>query len=298
MFESIVVPLDGSPLAERILGQVRRLLFYKDAKVLLVRALEYPPALEETLESLEVRKAKALKYLGEVAERLSSQGARVETCVREGNPANVILGVVKEEHASLITMSTHGRGGLSRWVWGSVAEKILRASPVPVLAVRSFEGSAPGAVPRGHEELTLQKILVPIEFSDLSLEVIPPALELAKLFGSRVLLYHAYTSPEFTIPVPQMEKARERFLDGGVWAEPLLERGDPAERILDTSQAQGADLIAMTTHGRAGVSRWMFGSVTEKVLRSARVPMLIVRAGKETSGNLSDRTTRAMVEPV
>jgi nucleotide-binding universal stress UspA family protein len=280
VYERIVVPLDGSDLAESVLAQVRRLLFHKDAEVILVRAVSVPPSVEaEAIELPDILQAQATKYLGAIAADLISQGARVRTVTRTGYAADVILDVAIEEKASLIVLSTHGRTGMARWALGSVAEKVLRASRVPVLAVRSFVGSARAAT----AELTLQTILVPIDATDLSLEVVPPTLELAKLFGSHVVLLNVCEAPECTIPVSQISEAYERFHAAGVSVEPLMKQGDAAAQILDTCSGYRADLIAMTTHGRAGLTRWMLGSVTEKVLRASTVPLLVVRPAKAMS---------------
>lgn len=283
MFERILVPLDGSDLAGAIIAQVRRILLYKDSELILVRAVTIPPSVEaDTVELPSILQAQASKYLAEVAGVLTSQGARVRTVSRMGTPAEVILDVAGEEKVSLITISTHGRSGIARWAFGSVAEKILRSSRVPVLAVRSFTGSGAGAARIGVGELSLKRILVPLTPAEESLEVVGPAIELAKLFGSRVVLLNVCEGPACTIPVPEMTAAYERFHAAGVSVEPLMKQGDPAAQILDACSEQKADLIAMTTHGRGGVSRWMLGSVTEKVLRASTVPLLVVRPAKTT----------------
>ncbi len=280
MFERIVVPLDGSELAGAVLAQVRRILFHKDAEVLLVRAVSVPPSVEaDAVELTSILEAQAAKYLEGIAGDLSSQGVRVRTVTRQGFAADVILDVAAEEKASLIAMSTHGRSGFSRWTFGSVAEKVLRASRVPVLAVRSCKGTAGGAAMTASTELSLRKILVPIDTTDVSLEVVPPALEFAKLFGSHVVLLHAWDQ-SCTVPVAHLTRAFDQFHAAGVSVEPLMKQGDPAAQILDTCFGQKADLIAMTTHARAGLSRWLLGSVTEKVLRSSTVPLLVVRPVK------------------
>jgi nucleotide-binding universal stress UspA family protein len=290
MFERLVVPLDGSELADAVLAQVRRILFHKDAELILVRAISVPPSVEgDAVELPSILQAQAAKYLEGIAGDLSAQGARVRTVTRQGNPADVILDVAAEERASLIAMSTHGRSGLSRWTLGSVAEKVLRASRVPVLAVRSFKGTGGAAATTGSAELSLRKILVPIDATDVSLEVVPPAVELAKLFGSHVVLLHVWDQ-SLTIPVVHVTRAFDQFHAAGVSVEPLMKQGDPATQILDTCFGQKADLIAMTTHARAGLSRWMLGSVTEKVLRSSAVPLLVVRpvkTGSPTAGGLN-----------
>jgi nucleotide-binding universal stress UspA family protein len=174
-------------------------------------------------------------------------------------------------------MSTHGRSGLARWVFGSVAEKVLRASPIPVLIVPSFTGSGGDVFPTGAREIPFKKILVPIASAELSLEIVPPAIEFAQLFESRVLALNVCQGPECSVPVHEMRRAYELFTAGGVATEPLVRQGDAAVQILEACRETGADLIAMTTHGHSGVSRWVLGSVAEKVLRGANVPLLVLR---------------------
>jgi nucleotide-binding universal stress UspA family protein len=143
-------------------------------------------------------------------------------------------------------------------------------------------------------------ILVPLDGSDNSLEVVPYAIAMAKMFDARTTLLCADEGIDVPVvqlmaevvggpgPVPlpprplvsdqALKKALRLFTDAGVSAAIQGTTGDPAWKILETARQQGAKLIAMTTHGRSGPSRWMLGSVTEKVLRAAEVPMLIVRS--------------------
>jgi nucleotide-binding universal stress UspA family protein len=284
MFGLILVPLDGSPLAESVLIQVRRLLARQDAELLLLRVVTLPPSVEaEAGQPLDILWSHAVEYLRNVSAQLAVQGLRVRCKVVEGFPANQILEIARKEKASLIAMSTHGRTGLSRWAFGSVTEKVLRASPVPVLAVPSFLGVGGDAVPRGARELPFRKILAPISPEALTLEVLPALTDLAKLFGSSVTLLNVCGGAECAVPLHEMRTAFERLRKEGIPAEPLLKQGDPAVQILETCREEGAELIAMTTHGRSGVSRWILGSVAEKVLWSSQVPMLVVRPKKKTS---------------
>jgi nucleotide-binding universal stress UspA family protein len=281
MFDRILIPLDGSDLAESVLIQVRRLLTRKDAELLLLRVVTLPPSTEgDAGEPLEHLRAGATEYLRNVEGRLAKEGLRVRSTVVEGFPANQILDVAKKEGATLIAMSTHGRTGLSRWVFGSVTEKVLRGSPIPVLAIPSFVGAGGDAFQRGAKELPFRQIVAPIAAADLSLDVIPPLAEFARVFGSTVFLVNVCEGVECTVPVHQMRMAYEMLREGGVAAEPIVKQGDAALQILETSREKGADLIAMTTHGRSGVPRWLLGSVAEKVLRAANVPLLVVRPAK------------------
>ena len=284
MFERILVPLDGSELAESVLVQVGRLLRRKDAEVLLLRVVTLPPAAEGDVGTpLDLLWSRAALYLQSVGRRLSEQGARIRVKVVEGFAADAILETAKSERATMIAMSTHGRSGLARWVFGSVAEKVLRASPIPVLAVPSFSGTGGDAFPTGARELAFQKILVPIASADLSLEIVPAAIEFAQLFESRVFALNVCEGPECAVPVHQMRQAYEQFRAALVPAEPLVKQGNPALQILETCRETGADLIAMTTHGHSGISRWVLGSVAEKVLRGATVPLLVLRTSGVSS---------------
>jgi nucleotide-binding universal stress UspA family protein len=291
VFERILVPLDGSELAESVLHQVRRLLMRKDGEIRLLRVVTLPPATEgDAGLPLDLLWSQATEYLQGVERRLSEQGARVKMKVVEGFAADAILETAKGCCATMIAMSTHGRTGLARWVFGSVAEKVLRASPIPVLVVPSFQGSGGDAFPTGAREIPFRTILVPVTSEERSLEIVPPAIEFARLFESKVLALNVCQGQECTVPLHEMRKAYELFREAGVPAEPLVKQGDAAAQILETCRETGADLIAMTTHGRSGPSRWVLGSVAEKVLRGANVPLLVLRtAGKSAGGDRAEK---------
>jgi nucleotide-binding universal stress UspA family protein len=202
----------------------------------------------------------------------------------------------------MIAMTTHGRGGVARWVMGSVAEKVARGSDVPLLIVRSFREAPHGDIePEAARELPFRRILVPVDGSPTSLAVVEAAEEFARLFESEVLVLHVWpltlapiyvgpgipvysSDPAAIFPIPPPEKdemtaeSAERFRKAGVQVTRMSTRGDAASEILDQSQAQGAELVALGTHGRSGLSRWVLGSVAERVLRHARTPILLVRA--------------------
>jgi nucleotide-binding universal stress UspA family protein len=302
MLERILVPLDGSDLAARILIQVRRLLRRTDAEVILFRAYWTPLSLSRVDYSqlLHEDREEAQEYVARLAADLRGQGVRARELVAEGPPAEAILDAARAERAGMIAMSTHGRTGLARWVFGSVAEKVVRASPVPVMLIRSFDGESRAAAPPvDGRELTLRRILVPTDGSPLSLGVIPYAEELAWLFRAEVVALHA--KAEARMPVGSFHgtlidpggvplapaapetaedpavSAAESFASRGIRATTLTVPGDPAEAILEAGRAHGIDLIAMATHGRSGISRWLLGSVAERVLRASTLPMLLAR---------------------
>jgi nucleotide-binding universal stress UspA family protein len=302
MFERILIPLDGSARAEVILSLAARILRREDSEILLLRSVDVPAAVGRvSLASLRKQEREnAQAYLHDVARRFSSTGAKVHARVVEGSPAEAILEAARTEDATLIAMSTHGRTGLARWALGSVAEKVARASDVPLLLVRSFRRTPTGDLePVVPQEIPFRRILVPVDGSPTSMSVIGPAKKFAQLYGSELLTLHVETpylppSPVLpgmeavhpqTIPpaTPSLEdkvtaKAAENFEQAGLRTTRLTTVGEPAAEILDLSVNRGVDLVALGTHGRSGFARWALGSVAERVLRSAEVPLLLVRS--------------------
>jgi nucleotide-binding universal stress UspA family protein len=283
MPERILIPLDGSETAEAVLPQVRRILKRHEGEVVLVQAVPpYPPDFHLIAPG---PRPLAEKYLRRVTFQLVNDGVRATGLVRSGAPADVILDVAEEKGISLIAMSTHGRTGLARWVFGSVTEKVLRASAVPLLLIRSFPAPDGRALSRGRlEALPFRTILVPLDGSEESRSVLTAVKALAGPIDAHVTL----------LTVTEEGEAASRWYSPGLTAESaerdLREacipvrwehrRGDPAVEILKTCDEEPVDLIAMSTHGRSGPGRWVLGSVTEKVLRAARLPMLVVRRAK------------------
>jgi nucleotide-binding universal stress UspA family protein len=273
VFDRVLIPLDGSPRAEAVLPRLRRLLQAKPAEILLVQAVTLPVGVElEAAQVLAAEHAQAVSYLEALARRLAGEGLRARPIVRSGGAGEAILDVVEQEKPDLVAMTSHGRSGIARWILGSVAEKLLRASPVPVLALRSFEASGAPAVDR-----ELRRILVGVG-SDGALEVLDAVIALAKPFGAHVLLLNVCEGhPQCAVPVPWMTRAYERIAAAGLTAEPLMKVGEAAHEILEASKEQSVDLVALTTHGRKGPSRWLLGSVAERLLRSSTLPLLVVR---------------------
>jgi nucleotide-binding universal stress UspA family protein len=300
MFERILIPLDGSPRAELILAQVGRILRREDSEILLLRVVDMPQSMGRMDMGALVKseREEAQKYVHDMARRFSEKGAKVHGRVAEGPPAETILDTARTEGATLIAMTSHGRTGLARWTLGSVAEKVARASDVPVLMVRSFRRGAFGDLePTAPEELPFRRILVPVDGSPTSMSAIGDAEKFGQLFGSEIVVLHVRPVQIPVGPVlPGMEagamnlipqlpptedevtrRAAERFRHAGLKVTEITSDGDAAAEILDSSAAWRADLIAMGTHGRSGMTRWVLGSVAERVLRSATVPLLFIR---------------------
>lgn len=212
----------------------------------------------------------AARYLDDLARGLAERGIRVRTRVSPGPAAEALLEAVESEKATLVALTTHGRSGLDRWAFGSVAEKVVRSAPVPVLVFRSFGPAAPFEPAR---------LLVAVDASGLSREAIAPAARLARRTKGRLLLLHVQDEERAHVPEPELRAVYDLARQEAVEARPLLRTGDPATKILEAAAEEKADLIVMTTHGRSGVGRWVLGSVAEKVLRQADRPVLIIRVG-------------------
>ncbi|HLF93796.1 MAG TPA: universal stress protein [Planctomycetota bacterium] len=297
MARRILVPLDGSSTSEAVLPQAVRLARRTNSEVLLVRA-ELPIYMMEGYTPVfDSVPAASREYLAGVGEKLAAQGVRARVIDRVGAPGDVILRVAREQHVTLIAMATHGRSGLTRVLLGSVTEEVLRASPVPVYVLRPFPSYEIAQAGRPGDGRPM-KILVPLDGSALQRAAVPQALKFAVLFHARVILLRVLGPVlKKATPTPADEEQIEEALRAlreaafqvsaaGVDCLTLLEEGEAAPRILSIAREHDVDLIAMATHGRRGISRLVFGSVTEKVLREAPVPMLVVNAGAFAPGKL------------
>ncbi|HVR86348.1 MAG TPA: universal stress protein [Planctomycetota bacterium] len=287
MIDRILVPLDGSRVAEQILPHLRRLLHRQDAEVILVRAA-VPPPMENGMLIADVLLAAARDYLTQTQEHLRDQGVRVRSVARVGAPAGVILEIAEEERATMIALATHGETGLKRLLAGSIAEAVLRRSPVPVLLVRPFWSYEllPGRTD-GDELRPMRNLLVPMDKPEDAALLLPPVTELARLFDARVVLLHVMAQAGHRVAHPAAERSEEeaqlarlasQLEHDKVEAVTLIENGEPAHQILEAARANDIDLIAMSTHARGGFLGLFSSSVTEKVLRESTCPMLVVHA--------------------
>ncbi len=279
ILERILIPLDGSETAEAILPHAIRLLRRSPAELLILQTVPYPP---DSHVGLPTVLDAAHRYVRRVTFQLVNEGIRARGIVEQGLAAGTILDVAAKEGVSLIAMSTHGRTGLSRLVFGSVAEKALRASSVPVLLARSFHPGPGRELSRGRlEETPFRNILVPVDGREGSLSVLPAVQDVARPVDARVTLVcvhpHDDLEGRWDSPDAPAEAAREALVKDCVPVEIEVRHGDPAAEILRAAEDRSADLIAMSTHGRTGPPRWVLGSVTENVLRASTVPLLVTR---------------------
>lgn len=211
--------------------------------------------------------------------------------VEIGDPAAVIIDVAAKQQFDLICMTTHGYSGFTRWMLGSVTERVLRAAPCPVMVVR--------------EPQAIEHVLVTLDGSTLAERALSPGLEVARRLGARVTLLQVAT----IVPIPQdsiyqlemsdqtvsdylasstidhaqlyLQSVAGRLQDSGLDVATDVVEGFAAQGILDYAAMNDVDLIVMATHGRTGLRRWAYGSVTEKVLHGGQFSLLVVRSTSE-----------------
>lgn len=296
MVAQILVPLDGSDLAAQALSHVALQACGFGAQVLLLRVVEPPSAMTAShIAAAEIYgvESDAERYLESVSDRLRrEEGLTVDCYIREGRPAESIITFAQTEDVDLIAMSTHGRSGIGRWVYGSVADKVLRGSEVPVFLIRASERVQPA------ELSGYRRLLVPLDGSELAELALPYAETWAHAFDTEVILLRVPTLPGYVSLGPDASMLAPVLL-GEAYDEvdaylanvtrclkakglkvhkAAVEPGAIADTIIDYAHDTGVDLIAMSTHGRSGLSRWVYGSVADRILRGAEVPVLLVRA--------------------
>lgn len=292
----ILVPLDGSTGSEAVLPHVRRILRRRVCQVHVMRAISPLPAPFAAPDE----ETEALRYVRRMSFQFIHEGVDSRGIVRTGPAAAAILEAAEESRVSLICMSTQGRSGPARWVLGSVAEQVLRKSPVPVLVVRAIHPPLEGGLSRGRlEAAPFQSLLVPLDGSEPALEVLPAVRDFAATTGARIVLLNVIEEPPHNAgwvePVRPLQAARESLEAAGFTMETDYRRGAAPEQILAAASDHASDLIALSTHGRSGPSRWVLGSVTEEVLRGSLTPLLVVRrrrvrAPREPAGQKCERT--------
>jgi len=270
-YRRILIALDGSRNAERILPLLRPVLSRLQATAVLTHVLPGSGGPE----------AASRAYLRLVTRRLESRRIDVETALPKGDPALAVLRTAERADVDLIAMTTHGRGAWARWTMGSVAHKVLRSSPHPVLLARSMSPPTPD----------VRRILVPLDGSRRAEAALPHAAALARVFDAEILLLYVAPPPGIEARNSKFrrwvrtETARLEARLGALRASlsPLrvrtaVDEGDAALRIVKRAEQLPGTLIAISSHGRTGIRRWTLGSVAEKVLHRTPAPMLIVKS--------------------
>jgi len=243
--------------------------------------------------------------------RAERRGIAVTTRMATGIPSEEVITAARAEDSDLIVVGTRGKTGLAHVLLGSTAERVIRGAPCPVMTVRTEPADAEdeGALSK---PVTLERILVPVDFSDCSLDALEYAVVVAQQAKASLMLLHVLEPVSYGLDFT-FGHSRAREQEHEVWTKRLeglasshrhtnvpieshLRGGLPSDSILDSVQTLPCDLIVMGTHGRRGISHVISGSVAEAVLRKARCPVIAVRNPKFGPGH--SRVTPAEISPV
>jgi nucleotide-binding universal stress UspA family protein len=299
MYSKILVPLDGSKTAEKVLPYARYLADKFKVPVELLAVVD----IAEVASHMASEKARFLdtiiddavrrltSYLGSVATTFADTDVRCS--VEKGKAEDTIIEKAATDTAMLITMATHGRSGLNRFLLGSVAEKVLRGMANPLLLIRATEEA------KSEGEAMLKSIIVPLDGSELAEGVLPLAAGMAKKLDLEVELFRTYHIPynvyggdegfyagNYEELLAGVRDEAAQYLDkkaadlknlGVAKITCVTKEGLAADEIILLGQKTPDNLIAMSSHGRSGVKRWVLGSVAEAVVRHCGDPVLITR---------------------
>lgn len=298
MFKRILLPLDGSETAEQVMPWAHAFADRFGLPIELLTVIDVGTFLTsvETARRYDVLVEQATREARDYLERVSGRFAPnpVKRSLEQGITPEVIIGKAAADESTLIAMATHGHSGLGRWLLGSVAEKVLRASNNPLLLVRAV------ANPRTARKATPKSLLIPLDGSEAAEKVLPFTAKIAAKFALEVVLFRAYTNPftpfiggtgPYTVELDELKKhvrdEAEAYLkatravlkkDGIEKVSCIVQEGDAAEHIAAIAKTNREMLILIGSHGRSGLQRWALGSVAEAVVRHTENPVLVVRA--------------------
>lgn len=293
MLKKILIPLDGSNLGELALAYIKELAPAFNSEVHLVSVCERREA--------EYRRMMEL-YLEKIAEQVradfgkNDQTIPIKTMVLDGDDAREIIEYAQQKQINLIVIVSHGRSGIMPWTMGSTANKVVQGALTPILLVRasSFNG-------KRRPVKFFNKILMPLDGSQIGEAALPYVSEIAQKLGSEVTVFSVVESGQHVHTIggqnfvryteQQVESMRaetmryqvavsKKLTDSGINVRSIVAEGNAAAEIIKFSKADNSRLIAMSSHGRSGMRSWVFGSVSNKVLHNSKTPLLIVRASQ------------------
>jgi nucleotide-binding universal stress UspA family protein len=283
MYNQILVPLDGSRLAEAVIPYVR----------FLATGLELPVVLLHVNDPETALRIGGTDYLEKVA-ALFPKPTPVNCRREQGKAAEVILDRASADRGALIAMATHGQSGGQRWLLGQVAQKVLQASVNPLLLIRPDNKTPPNGAVR------MSRIIVPLDGSHLAEKIFPHVVYVATRLKLAVVLIRTYTLPtsgyfiaagltpsdvkelgekiKGDVTSYLQAKVKELTAQGVGEVSFTLTEGKGPEEIIDLAQKTSDNLVAMSSHGRSGIDRWVMGSVTDRVVSYSGDPVLIIRS--------------------
>lgn len=305
MFEHILVPLDGSHLAEAALPAARFLAQTLSARVTLLHVLERDAPVEIHGEPHLTSENEAHAYLTDVAQRAFPVGMALEKHVHTPvitDVAESIVAHTAEHHADLVVMCVHGYGGMRSWLFGSIAQQVIAAGQIPTLVIQPLDSGEPA-------DFQCRQVLVALDGNPEHEAGLPLATDLARVCGASVHLVMVIETPDTLTGVraaaarflpatmsalldldedsgmSYLQKHIEALKASGLSVTATVSRGDPTQRIVEAADDVAADLIVLGTHGSKGFDAFWLGSVPPKIAHRSKVPLLLVRVNPASSGS-------------
>lgn len=301
MFDKILVPLDGSNLAEIALPYAEELAGSIGAQITLMHVAESDDGEHDHMhraymdKMVEITKQNIKKHF----EKRSVKSIKVDSAFLAGYSAEQIVDYAEGRKIALIVMATHGRSGIKRWIVGSVAAKVVSATERPILLIRANDTNQ-----KRRKKQIFKKALVPLDGSKESETIITYMEGLAAKIQAEIVLFHVVAPVQFFYSVPgeasnqslgpddinRIVAKRKEYLETlgaglkekGIKATSRVIVGEPAKDIIRIADQIHADLVAMSTQGRSGIDRWTLGSTADKVLHGGNTPILLVRSAGDT----------------
>jgi nucleotide-binding universal stress UspA family protein len=300
MFDPILVPLDGSQLAECVLPHAVAFARSFDAEITLLRMLEKNQASVQLFDLLnwQINKTQATLYLEKTKARFKESSIRVRMTVQEGLVAEGITEYAQNRGGKLIILSSHGRNGLTQWGISSITQKIILSAQTSLLIVRAHQhGVHSGELT---EAPVYQHILVPLDGSQRAENVLPIITQLAQFHKSHIHLVQVVQTPEMARQMPPVredidlsnrivERNREEaeryleqlksrsVLEGIAVQTHLITSDNAAVALHQLGEQEHIDMVALSAHGYSGNHQWPYGSMVNNFILYGKVPLLIVQ---------------------
>jgi nucleotide-binding universal stress UspA family protein len=313
MFENILVPLDGSSLAECVLPHAVGVARAFGSKITLLQVLERVRAQggSQFVDPLGwyIGEAESRAYLDSWAARLQEAGLQVDTVLLEGKAARRIIEHTHDQGVDLVMLSSHGRSGLSDWNVSSIVQKIILRAFVPVMVVRAYQPNHGGLA-----DLRYKRLLVPLDCSQRAECVLPLASTLARYHESELLVVHVVSRPQMPRRAPlspedkdlvnqiteRNRQEAEKYLDQvSSWLDVeietrLLVSDNAAATLHDLVDQEEIDLVIFAAHGHSGGTKWPYGSTVVNFIGYGTTPLLIVQdiAPHEADHTRAERSAR------
>ena len=289
MWKKILVPLDGSDLAELALPYAQEIASAFNSELILLYVSE--PADEEHLHMHQL-------YLEKLAGQLKKQLKRVSPVVTSGKTVDEIVKYTEKNDIRLIIMASHGSSGIIPWAAGGIASKVIDAIGVPLLLIKETKRR------KTKEKHLISRILLPLDGSEAGEAAITRAKELKARLEAEVILlevvplgrhlrtvggldYILYPEPEIETFKKEakeyLDKVYKRLQRGKGELTIAISSGEVTKEILDYAKKKRVSLIAISSHGHSGMTKWVFGSTAQKIIQDSPIPVLVVKAAPGTA---------------